>query len=277
MHIILNKNCNLDQRLDRVQRYILGSGFIAYLTLYAATQNVKSEVISAFPQNLIALPFALLSFCILFIAFRRYRYAKAISTHAKLKNQALYNSLREQSTKANYDELTGFPNKRLLEDRFGEAVNRAKREKSLVLLYRVTLPDFHSLVVNQGAAVGAEFIKIAGERLGSVLRSTDTIVRLGSCEFVLIIESIDNPEGVVVLNKKIMKQLGEKITLECGNIIVANEKVAVARYPWDGVTLDALMTAAVDKLEQGRKLPRWVDALAAKLTDISPSQFASLS
>jgi GGDEF domain-containing protein len=127
-----------------------------------------------------------------------------------------------------------------------------------------------------GDTVGADIIRMTGERLAGILRSTDTIVRLGSCEFVLIIESVNNHEGVIFLNQKIMKKLGRRFALDGIGSISAHEKVTTARYPWDGVTLDALMSAAVNELDQSRILPRWVDALAAKLTDISPSQFATL-
>ena len=276
MKILLDKTTMLDQQLDRIQRGILGLGFLAFVIIYAVAANTKPDPIAEIPHYLLILPFVLLPLAILLIALKRYTHAQKTCANAKKKNIFLFNTLREMSAKANYDKLTGFPNKRVLEDRFSEAVNRAKRDKSLVLLYLVTLTDFHSIVSNHGDAVGADIIRMTGERLAGILRSTDTIVRLGSCEFVLLIESVNNQEGVAFLNQKIMKKLSRKFAINGIGSISAQEKVTTARFPWDGVTLDALMSAAVDELNQGRRLPRWVDALAAKLGDISPSQFAAL-
>lgn len=273
MNTALDKKMVLDQQLDRVQRGVLGIAFSAFIILFTLAQNSGPEFISGIAYNALVSPFALLSLCVLLIAVHRYQYFKSISVEAKNSNQTLRNTLRELSAKANYDELTGFPNKRLLEDRFSEAVTRAKRDKSLVLLYRVTLTDFHSIASNYGSSIGADIIRMTGERLGSILRSTDTVVRLGSCNFVLIIESVDSPEGVAIVNKKIMKKLGRSFTVQGNDPISAREEVTMARYPWDGVTLDALMTAATDKLDNSRTLPRWIDALSDRFTDMSPSQF----
>ncbi len=273
MNTLLDKKMILDKRLDKIQRGVVGLGFSAFIVLYTVAQNSEPELISGVSYISLVAPFALLTLAVLLMAIQRYQYFDCIRSDAKQKNHALSNTLRELSTKANYDELTGFPNKRLLEDRFSEAVTRAKRDKVLVLLYRVTLTDFPSLLKKHGSAVGADIIRITGERLGSVLRSTDTIVRLGDCSFVLIIESIDCPDDVETVNKKLMKKLGRSFHIEGNDPISAHEEVAVARYPWDGVTLDALMASAVEKIDQNRTLPRWIDNLSDRFSDISQSQF----
>ena len=183
-------------QLDRAQRIIIGVGFGAFIAMYFYAQHAESSLIAKTSCLALISPFALLTLLVLAIAVQRHKYFTAAKLAAKNENRALNNVLQELSTKSNYDELTGFPNKRLLEDRFGEAVARARRDKSLVLLYRVTLTDFNAIVASHGNRVGNEIIRMTAERLGNTLRSTDTIVRLGGCNFVLIIESVDCTEDV---------------------------------------------------------------------------------
>ena len=275
MSIESDKNAVLDRRRDRAQWFLLGVGFIAYIALNKVAQNPEFELITKIPGIIITSPFALLTFLILVVAIQRYYYYIDISKKAAKINQNLTRSLRKLSERSNYDSLTGFPNKRLLEDRFNVAVNRAKREKSLFLLCKVNLANFQSIVSKHGDQVGDKVIGITGKRIESALRDTDTIVRIEGCKFILIIESVDSPEDITAVTSKIRRKLGKHFAVN-GNAIAAVEEVTMAKYPWDGVTLEALMIATETKIDRKNIPPDWIDAISDKFTEMSSSNFAFL-
>ena len=87
---------------------------------------------------------------------------------------------------AHLDTLTGLPNRRLLEDRIGQAIARADRYHTTVAVFIVNIDSFQRINDDHGRSFGDEVIRTTGSRLRHAIRASDTVIRLGGDEFIVI-------------------------------------------------------------------------------------------
>jgi diguanylate cyclase (GGDEF)-like protein/PAS domain S-box-containing protein len=109
---------------------------------------------------------------------------------------------------AYYDVLTKLPNRRLLQDRLGQAVLASARTGLYGAIFFIDLDNFKSLNDTRGHAVGDLLLVQVAKRLRAVVREADTVARQGGDEFVVLLEdlSADVHEAVTLAN-----QIGEKL------------------------------------------------------------------
>ena len=94
-----------------------------------------------------------------------------------------------------HDALTGLPNRRLLEDRMVNMLERAERNHTRAAILVVDLDGFKQINDSHGHAVGDEFLREVAVRLGRVVRRADTLARSGGDEFTVLVSDILQPNG----------------------------------------------------------------------------------
>ena len=260
-------------RLDTAQRCFITLGFPAVVLMSALVPHVAGVALPWTSEVAQLAMFILLSIAVCGLGHCRLLSFKLRISNVHIRNRLLYARLRELTLKANYDGLTGFPNERLLADRFCEALARVKRQKSTLALYRITLADMDVIIQQHGGAIASQIILELGNRLGGVLRGTDSIVRLKNSDYVLILESVNSQEKLDRVNLKIMRVLSSDFVVEGQAPISAQEKVAMAQYPQDGHTLDALISAANTRMTRDMTLMPFREIVVREYADVSPSQF----
>ena len=105
---------------------------------------------------------------------------------------------------AQYDALTGLPNRSLFRDRLGAAMARAERNETMIArhVHRPRpLQGSERHARTQGA--GDEVLQVAAGRLKDVLRKTDTVARLGGDEFTILLENIAHVDEVSQVAERI--------------------------------------------------------------------------
>ena len=256
------RNKRIEQSRHRIvayRRQYLLLGVPLTLALCLAMPGWTTTLFGANPWLSPVLIFAVISIAVILTVFVRLQIAFAERAELEIDNTVLRSMLHALNVKANYDGLTGLPNVRLLPDRFNEALVRAKRAKTYLALYTVKLDDFGEINARHGNEAGTRAVKVTADRLKSTLRGTDSVVRLGSSHFVLLVEAINELDELEYVNAKLTKVLGRTLDLGTGDSVRAHDKVAMAIYPNDGDTLDALLSKANHDMETGQTLARAIE------------------
>jgi diguanylate cyclase (GGDEF)-like protein/PAS domain S-box-containing protein len=87
---------------------------------------------------------------------------------------------------AHHDQLTGLPNRVLLEDRMRQAIQRAKRNRQKVAVLMVDIDYFKRINDSLGHTAGDQLLDSVAKKLCSAVRQTDTVARMGGDEFVIV-------------------------------------------------------------------------------------------
>ncbi|MBF0316884.1 MAG: GGDEF domain-containing protein [Nitrospirae bacterium] len=88
---------------------------------------------------------------------------------------------------ANYDALTGIPNRTLLFDRLAQSINQSKRYKDKTAVLYIDLDKFKPINDKYGHDAGDAVLRKTSNRLKRSVRDIDTIARLGGDEFAIVI------------------------------------------------------------------------------------------
>lgn len=118
---------------------------------------------------------------------------------------------------ANYDVLTGLPNRRLLEYRLRKAMNEAELYRQDLAVCMMDLDGFKPINDVHGHDTGDQVLVEIGRRLQALTREEDTVARQGGDEFVLLFR---NPEGVAVF-ERVLETVREPLQLAEGEMRVS--------------------------------------------------------
>jgi diguanylate cyclase (GGDEF)-like protein len=144
---------------------------------------------------------------------------------------------------AYHDELTGLPNRSLLQDRFRQAMSLAERHHKPLALLMVDLDEFKRVNDKLGHASGDKLLQAVALRLTKGIRGADTACRCGGDEFVIMLSEIHSPNIATALAVEIGGRLSEPYIID-GHKIHTAASVGIAIYPRDGKTFDDLMKQA---------------------------------
>ncbi|MDN3562374.1 bifunctional diguanylate cyclase/phosphodiesterase [Vreelandella neptunia] len=117
-----------------------------------------------------------------------------------------------------YDTLTGLANRRLFMDRIGTALKELQRHQRCGALLFIDIDNFKQINDTLGHYAGDQVLQSVARRMGQMLRDTDTLARLGSDEFAVLIEGVDSHHAqtaqlVERIAYKLLAALNEPITL----------------------------------------------------------------
>ncbi len=167
-----------------------------------------------------------------------------ILTHRNACLERKVAELAHQEMQARYlalhDSLTGLPNRRLLEDRFGQAIAGATRHRKPLALLLLDVDGFKWVNDKLGHAIGDTLLVSMVQRLTAGIRVGDTACRYGGDEFVLLLPEIDRPETAADVAAKIRVRLAIPY-FTSGYRIHISVSVGAAVYPADGRNYEELL------------------------------------
>jgi len=139
-------------------------------------------------------------------------------------------TLRHQAL---HDELTGLPNRALLEDRLRHGIDAAKRDDNPVALLLLDLNQFKEVNDTLGHDQGDRLLVMVAARLRSALRAVDTVARLGGDEFAVLLTDDVSPRRTLRAAERVLACFDEPhdmdgMSLQCG------ASLGVAIYPDHG-------------------------------------------
>jgi len=133
---------------------------------------------------------------------------------------------------ANYDALTGLPNRRLLIDRLEQAVQRSKRTGKLLAVALLDLDGFKPVNDTLGHDAGDQVLQTVAQRMKQALRGADTVARLGGDEFVLLLGELEKPEEASHMLERLLRDIAQDIPAEAHTVQVT-ASLGCVLYPRD--------------------------------------------
>ncbi|PAU86811.1 GGDEF-domain containing protein [Pseudomonas sp. WN033] len=152
---------------------------------------------------------------------------------------------------ASYDPLTGICNRQMLHDRLKQGMRRALRSNQPLAVLFIDLDNFRHVNDTLGHGAGDAIICEVVDRLRRVLRNTDTIGRMGSDEFGVIIEDYGSPSNLLHIAQKVTNELAEPFFVDSESLLLGCS-VGIATYPEGGQTVDSLLLHANMAMQQAK-------------------------
>jgi diguanylate cyclase (GGDEF)-like protein len=160
----------------------------------------------------------------------------------KQAEERLQAALAKNEHLAFHDALTDIPNRRLLEDRFEQALARADRQHHKAAVLALDLDNFKELNDTFGHHVGDLVLQSVVTRVKARLRASDTLARTGGDEFTVLAEVTD-ARGAQTLVSAVELAFAQPLSVD-GKLMTVRASIGMALYPDDGRSSDALCTAA---------------------------------
>jgi diguanylate cyclase (GGDEF)-like protein/PAS domain S-box-containing protein len=156
---------------------------------------------------------------------------------------------------ANYDALTGLPNRRMFRDRLDQEIKKAHRHEQAMALLFVDLDRFKEVNDTLGHHIGDDLLIVAAQRIEACVRESDTVARLGGDEFTVIIPQLADSGHVEEIASAIIARLVEPFHLGEEKVQIS-ASVGITLYPDDGTELEQLLKNADQAMyvakQQGR-------------------------
>ena len=144
---------------------------------------------------------------------------------------------------ADYDEVTGLPNRRLLSDRMAQAIAHTRRAHGRCGVLVIDLDRFKLINDSLGHDLGDQVIAEVGLRLQAGRREEDTAARLGGDEFAVLLPEIASREDASLVANRVLATLAEPMRMD-GRELIITASVGVAVCPDDGASAQQLLSCA---------------------------------
>ena len=144
---------------------------------------------------------------------------------------------------ANFDALTGLPNRRAFLDTFEHEITRAERSGAIVALMFLDIDHFKNINDTLGHFIGDLLLIEVSSRLRKTLRQIDTIARMGGDEFTVILSELSSAHDIEHICQKILSELTVPFRVEDHSLYVS-ASIGIAMYPGDCVEVESLLKSA---------------------------------
>ncbi len=144
---------------------------------------------------------------------------------------------------ATHDELTGLANRALLKEQLANLIGLHQRQNLQLAVLFIDLDGFKSINDTYGHDVGDELLIQLAQRLKDNIRTSDTLVRFGGDEFVLLLTGLNFGQEAAFIAEKILQLLKTPFKLSATTTCIGCS-IGIALYPDDGTTDSELLKVA---------------------------------
>ena len=170
--------------------------------------------------------------------------ARLAIEHGRLYEEVVHRS--------EFDSVTGLPNRRLLENQLGQAMEIARRQGTLLGVCCVDLDHFKQMNEYLGLKLGDAFLKQVGERLQRSLRQNDTLAHRGGDEFVIALHDLAQPSDAADICRRLLTELSPPFLLD-GHSLAITSSIGISLFPQHGDTPDMLLRNAEIALQSAKR------------------------
>lgn len=156
---------------------------------------------------------------------------------------------------ANYDLLTGLPNRRTFMDQLDWALKHAQRYSKCGAVLHIDLDGFKQINEALGPAVGDQLLKVVAGRIANCVRTTDTLgrtqeegqipslSRLGGDEFTVLLPMLSMPDRAARVAHRVLDAIAVPVSLS-GHDVLITCSIGIAAFPEDGDNIDSIVRNA---------------------------------
>jgi len=156
---------------------------------------------------------------------------------------------------AHFDSLTGLPNRFLSMDRLSQLLSDAQRHNDKVAVLFLDLDNFKTINDTLGHDIGDNFLIKAAERLLAVIRSGDTVGRLGGDEFIILLGGLNSISGAQPVAEGILSEF-RKVFVVDGREFMLTTSIGISVYPDDSDNPSELLRNADSAMYHSKDLGR---------------------
>ncbi|NWD66555.1 EAL domain-containing protein [Pseudomonas gingeri] len=168
---------------------------------------------------------------------------------------AIKDSQHELAQLANYDPLTGLPNRLLFTDRATQALASAQVHKRGCALLLIDLDHFKIINDSLGHNIGDQLLKAVGERLQHLFGSGISLARLGGDEFAVLAENCPQVVQAAALAQRVIEGLKEPFQLD-GHQLFISASIGISLFPSDALNAEQLLRNADSALFKAKNAGR---------------------
>jgi diguanylate cyclase (GGDEF)-like protein/PAS domain S-box-containing protein len=144
---------------------------------------------------------------------------------------------------ANFDMLTGLPNRRMFRDRLEQEIKKSDRTGLTLAVMFLDLDNFKEVNDTLGHDKGDRLLKEVTRRLKDCVRETDTMARLGGDEFVVLLNEMDDLGSLERIAKNILRSTAQPFQLDIEPVYIT-VSIGITLYPIDAQDFEALLKNA---------------------------------
>lgn len=170
-------------------------------------------------------------------------------------NNRLATAMEAERLRSQYDRITDLPTRRLVTDRFTQMLAQARRSNTLVALLLVDLKKFQEVNDLIGHDAGDEVLREIGQRLSAVTRQADTVGRLESDTFVVLLSGLTDPAAVSIASQKIAAAI--TAPLHAGSPprqVNVSADIGAVLFPRDGEDWEDLCELAEERVRMAGRM-----------------------
>jgi len=151
-----------------------------------------------------------------------------------------------------HDDLTGLPNRRLLNDRMVQAISQARRTHRPLMLCYLDLDGFKPVNDRWGHAAGDRLLQQVATRLLGCVRANDTVCRLGGDEFVLMLTDMDDVDEHEAVIGRVLAELARPFSIGADQHAIVTASIGIATFPDDADEAEPLLQRADEAMYQAK-------------------------
>jgi diguanylate cyclase (GGDEF)-like protein len=156
---------------------------------------------------------------------------------------------------ANFDLLTGLPNRRMFLNRLDEEIKKAKRADTPLTLMFIDLDRFKEVNDTLGHDMGDMLLKEAGHRIRECARETDTVARMGGDEFTVVLSGQNEQNNIARVYNGILHKLAQPFFLK-NEAAYVSASIGITIFPSDADTIEELLKNADQAMYAAKSLGR---------------------
>ena len=177
--------------------------------------------------------------------------ARLYTATKSYERQSISNKEHNEYLEA-HDSLTGLLNRGMFVDRLSHAAKKSDRMNGNMAIVYVDIDRFKLINESLGYVAGDEIVKMAAERIKTDVRESDTIARVGGDEFIVLLETVTDPQEAVQVVTRIQEGFSDSF-MYCEREVSLTASIGIAMYPEDEDNLEELMSHAATAKDKAKQ------------------------